>query len=101
MSAFDTCTLDTCPIEASIFEYRPSLAANSAFIALFGVSLVIHAFQGIRWRSRAFSSCMVCGCITEMIGYGGRLIMYNNPFEFSGFIMQIGMLVGPDTSESS
>jgi hypothetical protein len=90
MSAFDTCTLDTCGIEASIFKYRPSLAANSTLIALFGVSLLIHAYQGIKWRSYAFSSCMVAGCITEMIGYGGRLIMYNDPFEFSGFIMQIG-----------
>ena len=89
MSAFDTCTLDTCPIEASIFDYRPSLAANAAFIALFGISMVVQIAEGVRWKTKAFTSCMVCGCITEMIGYGGRVIMYNDPFEFSGFIMQI------------
>ncbi|KAG9661535.1 RTA1-domain-containing protein, partial [Aureobasidium melanogenum] len=32
---------------------------------------------------------MVLGCICEMIGYGGRIIMYNDPWNFNGFIMQI------------
>ena len=86
----ENCTLDLCPVQASIFEYRPSLAANAVFIALFGLSLLIHIYQGLRWRAWGFLIAMFLGCITEMIGYGGRIIMWQNPFSFTGFITEIG-----------
>jgi hypothetical protein len=60
-------------------------------IALFGISFCIHLFQGLRWREWAFMTCILCGCVAEMIGYGGRIIMHHNPFDFSGFMLQIGM----------
>lgn len=87
----ENCTLATCNVETSIFTYQPSLPANAVFIALFGVSLVIHAVQGIRWRTWFFSTAMILGCTTEMIGYGGRIMMHSNPFSFVGFMIQIGM----------
>lgn len=83
------CTLDDCPIEYSILRYRPSVPASAVFIAIFGVSMLIHAYQGIRSRTWSFMGCMLAGCIVEMVGYGGRLILYDNPFSFNGFIMQI------------
>lgn len=90
MSSFDLCTPETCSIDQSIFKYRPSLAANSVFIALFGVGLVIHAILGAKWRTWSFTFCMLCGCAVEMIGYGGRVKMWEDVFNFQGFIMQIG-----------
>lgn len=87
------CNLRECSVEQSIFQYRPNLAANSFFIALFGISGIIHAIQGIWYKQRTFAILMVLGCICEMIGYGGRIIMYDDPWSFSGFIMQIGMIV--------
>jgi RTA1 like protein len=86
----ENCNLNLCPVEASIFKYRPSLAANSVFIALFGVSLLIHLYQGIRWRTWGFMTAMFLGCVCEMVGYGGRILMWKNPFSFQGFITQIG-----------
>jgi len=86
----ENCTLALCPIQASIFEYRPSLAANAIFIALFGITLIIHLIQGFRWRTWFFTTAIFWGCTAEMIGYGGRIIMWQNPFSFIGFIMQIG-----------
>jgi hypothetical protein len=83
------CTLDLCPIQSTVFQYRPSLAANSVFIALFALSIVTHIVLGIRWRSWFFMGAMILGGISEIIGYGGRLIMYNNPFSFTGFMIQI------------
>ena len=32
---------------------------------------------------------MILGCLVEIIGYIGRIIMYNNPFSFPGFMIQI------------
>ena len=88
----ENCTLATCNIETSIFTYRTSLAANSVFIALFGISFLIHLAQGIRWKTWFFTITMGMGCALEMVGYGGRIMMHANPFSFPGFMIQIGML---------
>ncbi|KAI6358320.1 hypothetical protein MCOR25_007361 [Pyricularia grisea] len=87
------CTLDLCPVEMSVYGYRPSLAANGAFIALFTIAAMIHAYLGIRWRSWWFMSCMVTGCFVITLGYIGRIMLYYNPWSFAGFMMQI-ILVG-------
>ncbi|KAJ4254424.1 hypothetical protein NW762_010022 [Fusarium torreyae] len=83
------CTLDICPLEASILRYQPNIPANAVFIAVFGLSMAIHAFQGIKMRTWGFMLSMMAGCILEIIGYVGRLIIHNNPFDFNGFLMQI------------
>lgn len=85
------CTLDLCPVEMSVYGYRPSLAANGAFIALFTIAAMIHAYLGIRWRSWWFMGCMVTGCFVITLGYIGRIILYYNPWSFAGFMMQISM----------
>ncbi|KAI0834447.1 RTA1-domain-containing protein [Hypoxylon sp. FL0890] len=84
-----TCTLDTCPLEWSVLEYRPSLGGNIAFIAIFVALMFAHTALGIIWKSWWFLGCMAVGCLTEVLGYGGRIMLYYNPFSFSGFMMQI------------
>ena len=88
----ENCTLTSgpqyCPVDVSVFEYRPSIAANSVFIALFGVALAIHLALGIRYRTWAFLFAIYFGCACELIGYGGRILMWKNPFSFPGFLMQ-------------
>jgi hypothetical protein len=93
------CTLSLCDIKYSVFEYRPSLVANSIFIALFMISGIFHLVQGfVNWRSRVYSTqwfycvAMVLGCLTEIIGYLGRILLHSNPFSFKYFLLQIGML---------
>jgi hypothetical protein len=83
------CTLDICPLSASVYGYRPSLAANAAFIALFSIAGAIHLYLGIRWKSWFFMACMLLGCVSAVIGYIGRIMMYYNPFNFAAFMMQI------------
>ncbi|RBR06401.1 uncharacterized protein FIESC28_11091 [Fusarium coffeatum] len=83
------CTLELCPIEWSVYQYRPSLAANITFIVLYGLAMGVHITLGIRWRQWFYMSFMMLGCIFEIIGYIGRIILYNNPFNFGGFMIQI------------
>lgn len=33
------CTLDLCPLTATLYEYLPSVPANSIFIALYAVAM--------------------------------------------------------------
>lgn len=83
------CTLDVCDISFTVYKYRPSLPANAILIALFGLAMILHIAQGIRWRTWVFLVAMVWGCISEMLGYGGRIMLWNNPFSFTGFMTQI------------
>lgn len=84
------CTLEICPVEVSLLGYRPSLAASGTFIGIFSLALIVHVVQGLWMRRLGFMVSIVCGCILEIAGYVGRIIIYNNPFDFNGFIMQIG-----------
>ncbi|CAD6593741.1 MAG: hypothetical protein ASARMPRED_007904 [Alectoria sarmentosa] len=89
----ENCTLTPgpqyCPANVGVYEYRPSLAANSVFITLFGVALATHLVLGIRYKTWAFLFAIFWGCASEMIGYGGRVLMWGNPFSFTGFLVQI------------
>lgn len=87
------CTLDICPIEATVYGYRPSLAANIAFPVIFAVIGIVHAFLGWRWRSWGFMTGMLLGCLSEIIGYVGRVLLHNSPFSFVAFMIQIGRFI--------
>jgi len=87
------CSLETCSIEWSIFRYQPNLPANALFIAIFGVSMLVHLYQGYRWKQWTFGGLVALGCACEIIGYGGRIIMHNDPWSFEGFMLQISELI--------
>ena len=83
------CTLAVCPPSYSVYQYRPTLGGNIAFLVLFGLALIIHLVLGLKWRTYAFTFAVFWGCVSEVIGYGGRIMLYQNPFSFNGFLMQI------------
>ncbi|KAI4110768.1 MAG: hypothetical protein LQ339_001044 [Xanthoria mediterranea] len=84
------CTLKTCQIQESYYNYRPSLAANGAFLALFLFSLLAFLVQvTLSKRFIGFTIAMVSGCLLEVLGYIGRIMSYHNPFDENGFLMQI------------
>ncbi|KAL8702326.1 MAG: hypothetical protein Q9224_000028 [Gallowayella concinna] len=84
------CTLETCPVDESYYDYRPSLAANGAFLALFSLSLLAFLVQvTLSKRFIGFTIAMVSGCLLEVLGYIGRIMSYHNPFGENGFLMQI------------
>lgn len=88
MSLYD-CTLETCPIEDSIYAYQPSLAANACFIAFFAITGIAHVVQGIITKKRAFWIAMALGCVAEVVGYAGRVLSHFDPFGQNGFLIQI------------
>lgn len=83
------CTLEVCPLEASLLRYQPSIPVNGTFIGLFALAMIIHTIQGLRSRNWGFMASMIGGCLLEIIGYVGRLILHDNPFSFGGFLLQI------------
>ena len=88
----DFCTVCDCPltldgVQIANMAYRPSLAGNVLFAAIFGVLLAAHIFLGLRYKTRGFMIAMVCGLILEIVGYVGRILMRSHMFDFNYFIM--------------
>ena len=76
-----SCTLKTCPLKLSYYNYLPSLAANGTFLALFAISLCCFLLQvGLSRRFIGFTIAMVSGCVLEVLGYIGRIMSWYNPF---------------------
>jgi hypothetical protein len=84
------CTLDLCLVEWSVFQYRPSIAANATFVTIFGLLLMVQILQGIRYKTWGHMACVAAGNILQIIGYIGRILLHKNPFSFNEFLIQIG-----------
>lgn len=83
------CTLAICPVQMSVYGYRPSLPANITFLGLYLVTAAVHVGLGLRWRTWFFMACMVFGALNAVLGYAARIAMYYNPFNFAAFMIQI------------
>lgn len=78
-----------CPVQNSLYGYYPSLPGNAFFLAFFAICLIANTLLGIWKRTWTYLIAMFFGCLAQTIGYGGRIIMHNNPFDMVGFQIQI------------
>lgn len=85
------CTLAVCPVILSTYGYRASLPFSSVLIALYSLCIVAQIYLGFRHKTWSYMTAMLCGCFCEILGYAGRIMMWQNPWNRSGFIMQIGI----------
>jgi hypothetical protein len=81
------CTLSTCSLLQAHYQYLPSLAGNSLYLAIFSVILVAQIYLGLRSRAWGFLGGMFGGLVLEIIGYVGRIQMHSNPFSDDPFLM--------------
>jgi len=90
------CTVSVCPVELSVYGYRPSLAASGTLISLYALCMGVQIMLGFHYRTWWFMTCMVLGCIDEIIGYVGRILYWQNPWGQAGFLIQIILItIGP------
>jgi hypothetical protein len=87
------CTVSVCPVGLSVYGYRPSIGESGALIALYAVCMVAQTILGWRYKTWGFMAAMLLGCIDEILGYVGRILLWQNPWNHAGFIMQIGEFV--------
>jgi hypothetical protein len=90
---FCTSVSAACPVSATTYGYRPNLGGNIFFCAAFGLLSITQIGLGIRYRTWTWLIATVIGITMECLGYGGRLIMNENPWSQSGFELQIVMLI--------
>ncbi len=87
LQSIDNCTVGTCPLSCAQVEYLPTLAGNAVYAAAFGLLLVAQLGLGIKYKTWGFMVGMICGLILEVVGYAGRIMLHDNPFDFNNFIM--------------
>src|ERR1700712_1352801 len=78
-----------CPVQQSLYGYYPSLPANAFFLAFFAVCIIINTVLGTYKRTWTYLIAMFFGCLAQVVGYAGRIIMHDNPFNMTGFQIQI------------
>jgi hypothetical protein len=83
----DDCEVGICSLDYANVEYIPTLEGNIAYLAIFAVFLAAQIGLVWRYRTWGFFVGMLCGLLLEMIGYVGRIGMYNDPFDFDQFVM--------------
>lgn len=91
------CTYSTCPIpDFGLLDYRPNLASNLIFVTLFGIGFVINTFLAIRYRIWGFLLAMGGACAMEVVGYAGRVMLWQDVFDMNNFtIYLVGCTIGP------
>ena len=82
-----------CPVEGTIYGYTPSLGANAFFAGFFGLALIFQLYFGIRHKTWTYMIAVSLGCLAECVGYIGRVMMSNNPYNDIGFQVQIVLLI--------
>ena len=78
------CTLSTCDLTLATFDYVPNLGANVFFALLFGLLLIANVSLGVRYKTTGYTIAMVLGLVGEVIGYVGRILLHDDPFDPTG-----------------
>ncbi|CZR53242.1 related to YER185w, Rta1p [Phialocephala subalpina] len=82
----ELCTLETCDLSMASFLYLPTVPGNAIYAAIFGIYVIAQLYLGIRHRVWGYMSAMVLGMIAEIIGYVGRVMLHNSPFNNNDFL---------------
>lgn len=82
-----------CPVEGTTYGYYPSLGWNAFFAGFFGLCAVLQLVFGVRYKTWTYLIAIFLGCAGECAGYVGRIMMHNNPYDKTGFQIQIVLLI--------
>lgn len=89
----EDCTLATCCIAQSNFDYLPSLGGNLFYAILFTVALLFQLGIGIPYKTWGYMTAMVMGLILEVLGYAARVWMHYAPFAQNPFLMYVTRVI--------
>ncbi|RKL16581.1 hypothetical protein BFJ68_g5196 [Fusarium oxysporum] len=79
------------------YNYNPNMVAAVIFIAVFGLSALLHTYQLIRSRTWYFIPFLI-GCLFECVGYVGRALSAQEAPDFTKnpyIIQSLLLLLGP------
>ncbi len=83
------CTLETCDLSLASFLYIPTLPGNAIFAGIFGVTIIAQLYLGIKHKIWGYMIAMLLGLLLEVVGYVGRIMLHNAPFDDNNFLMYL------------
>ncbi|TEY52903.1 hypothetical protein BOTCAL_0253g00060 [Botryotinia calthae] len=83
------CTLDTCDLSLSSFDYRPTVVGNAIYAGLFGLLCVGQLGLGVKFKTWGYMIAIILGLLLEVIGYIARILIHNSPFDNNYFLMYL------------
>ncbi|OLN87357.1 Sphingoid long-chain base transporter RSB1-like protein 8 [Colletotrichum chlorophyti] len=95
---FRECTevSEFCPVDMTVLSYYPNFGANIFFAIAFGLVVLVSGFLGTWKRTWSFMLFVTGGCVLETVGYVGRVMLHDNPWNKDAFQMQICCIIlGP------
>ncbi|TGO44912.1 hypothetical protein BOTNAR_0722g00030 [Botryotinia narcissicola] len=92
-SLYCTTVSPECSVEATIYGYTPSLGFNAFFLAFFTLAAIYHLAVSIRYKTYFFGIAITIGCLGEVTGYIGRILLHDNAWSDIGFEIQISCLI--------
>jgi hypothetical protein len=91
------CNYTTCPLDpfGQLF-YRPSLAGNALYLSIFVLGLLVASGLSVKYKTWGYLVAIIGGAGLEVIGYAGRLMLWQNDFNNNSFIIYlVGLTIGP------
>lgn len=82
-----------CPLDDTIYGYEPSLGLNSFFVAIFAAFAIYHIVVSYLTNFWFLGCVLTIGCISEAIGYVGRIMLWKNAYDGLAFSLQISCLI--------
>ncbi|KAL5382770.1 hypothetical protein DPSP01_006329 [Paraphaeosphaeria sporulosa] len=77
------------PLDKAIITYYPNFAGNTIYGVCFIILLFMQLFFGIHKKTWTYMSAVCLGIFGEIVGYGGRLMLNNNPFDMNNFLVYL------------
>jgi hypothetical protein len=68
------CTLQTCDLSLSSFNYLPTVAGNSIYAAIFGLFILIQLFLGIKHKTWGYMIATILG----LVGFLRPVLYWHN-----------------------
>ncbi|USW48415.1 Putative RTA-like protein [Septoria linicola] len=96
--SYDTCSgvSQLCPVQASIYGYRPALGPNVLFAALHTILFVVHLFLGFRMKGYALPTWLTMGIGLQMVGWYARVALYQDVWNFDAMAASLaGLIISP------
>ena len=102
--SYDTCSgvSQICPVEASIYGYRPALGPNALFAAIHTILFFVQLFLGYRMKGYAFPTWLIIGIGLQMVGWYSRIALYEDVWNFNAMAASLaGLIICTSPSFSS
>lgn len=97
MSGRGNCTEVTaeCPVSATIYGYEPNLPIDTTLCVAFAILTILQLRSVCFFRIRTwpYMISLFIGCVMEIVGYIGGLIMHNSPWSTVGTSLQLICLI--------